>query len=124
MAGDVVGMLLCIDEREVAHNSIHFSLNGCWQGAAFTAFPSAHYYPAVSAYQHAQLHCRFQPPYIFPPPWMQRQSGSARVSWRVALEAAVSQTSYRYWRRDKKEGKSARDRRGARAEQRTLYESD
>ena len=115
VSGDVVGMLLCVNERDHTQNTIHFSLNGCWQGAAFTAIPPTHYYPAVSAYQHAQVHCRFQPPYVFTPPWAQQVGGGGRVQWRAGKEAAIGEMSYRYWRRDKKEREGKLLRRGERA---------
>lgn len=126
VSGDVVGMLLCVDERDVSHNAIHFSLNGCWQAAAaFTAFPLTPYYPAVSAYQCAQLHCRFQPPYLFQSPWVQPVVRGVTVNWRAEVVAVKGQMSYRYWRRDKKAKEKLQPRQGCKTRvERTVYETD
>ena len=122
VSGDVVGMLLHMDERGESRNVMHFSLNGCWLGAAFSGFPQTRYYPAVSAYQHAQVHCRFQPPYLFPPQWQEQLSAGMRVNWRVEIDAAIAHAIYRYWRQNKKAAKAERVRGGKRARRkRTLF---
>ena len=115
-------MLLCVDERDVSHGAIHFSVNGRWQGAAFTALPLSHYFPAVSTYQHAQVHCRFQPTYLFPP-WKQQVGSGLRASWRVDVHVAESEVSY--WRRDRRGDATGRSRKGKRArKKRTLYKPE
>ena len=114
-------MLLCVDPHNASRNALHFSLNGCWQGAAFTAFPSAAYHPAVSAYQHAQLHCRFEPPYLFAPPWQHKVSGRCmRVSWQVGLQAAASEMRYLYWKREKEQRAGQRKRTDRRRREQNL----
>ena len=114
-------MLLCVDAHDGGRNAMHFSLNGCWQGAAFTAFPSAGYHPAVSAYQHAQLHCRLQPPYLFAPPWQLEASVRCmRVNWQVGLQAAASEMRYRYWKRAKEQRAGQRVRKDTRTREQDL----